>query len=77
MIRDIIHPGTWMDIADWAMSRRRITNKMIRDRYGLDESRADLIYAALKQDGIIGKMGYVKEVEQKGAAHEERTQEET
>ena len=59
MVRDMIQPETWMDIADWAMSQKRVTNRMIRDRYGLDESRADLIYAALKQDGIIGKMGYV------------------
>ena len=60
MIRDIIQPETWVDIVDWAKTQKRVTNRMIRGRFGLDLARADLVYAALKQDGIIGSMGYVE-----------------
>lgn len=59
MIRDVIQPETWVDIVDWAMDQKRITHKMIRGRFGLDLARADLVYEALKQEGIIESMGYV------------------
>ena len=60
MIKDIIHPETWAAMADWAKTQKRVTNRMICERFDLNETRADLVYQALKQDGVIGSMGYVE-----------------
>lgn len=51
-------------LEQWAKGRTRITNKLIRDRFDVDEEQADGYYQYLKQIGIIGRMGYViREVE--------------
>lgn len=47
----------WM--LKWAQSKKRITNKMIRDKFDVDESEADAIYNFFKKSGVVGKMGYV------------------
>ena len=44
----------------WAVSQKRVTNKMIRDRFDATEEEADDIYKSLKAQGIVGSMGYVK-----------------
>lgn len=43
----------------WAVDQKRITNKVIRDRFEVTEEDADDIYAHLKKVGIVGTMGYV------------------
>lgn len=47
------------DLRAWAVSQKRITNKMLRDRYGITEGQADSVYTYLKNAGIVGSMGYV------------------
>ncbi len=44
----------------WAVSQKRVTNKMIRDRFDATEEEADDIYKSLKAQGIVGSMGYVR-----------------
>ena len=46
----------------WAKSQKRITNKVIRDRFELDEEEADICYLYLKSEDIVGSMGYVRGV---------------
>lgn len=43
----------------WALDQKRITNKMIRDRFDVAEEDADDVYKYLKAAGIVGTMGYV------------------
>ncbi len=43
----------------WAIDQKRVTNKMIRDRFDVTEEDADDIYTHLKKVGIVGSMGYV------------------
>ncbi len=47
------------DAMEWAKTRKRITNKPLRDRYNINEDEADEIYAKLKEAGIIQFGGYV------------------
>ncbi len=47
------------DLRAWAVSRNRITNKALRDRFDITEEQADSVYAYLKSVGIVGSMGYV------------------
>lgn len=39
----------------WAQSKKRITNKMIRDKFDVDESKADAIYNFFKRTGMEKK----------------------
>ncbi len=48
------------DLRVWAVSKTRITNKALRDRFGITEEQADYVYTYLKNVGIVGSMGYVK-----------------
>lgn len=43
---------------EWAKKQKRITNKMLRDKYDLTEEEADEAYYVLKKMGIVGHMGY-------------------
>ncbi len=47
------------DLRAWAVSQKRITNKALRDRFGITEEQADCVYTYLKSVGIVGSMGYV------------------
>lgn len=47
------------DLRAWAVSRKRITNKALRERFDITEEQADSVYAYLKSVGIVGSMGYV------------------
>lgn len=47
------------EIQDWARSRKRVTNREIRERFDVDEDTADGIYKTLKNLGIVGTMGHV------------------
>lgn len=47
------------DLRAWVVSQKRITNKALRDRYGITEGQADSVYTYLKSVGIVGSMGYV------------------
>lgn len=46
-------------LEEWAVGQKRITNKMIRERFDIDEGRAQECYQHLKDTGIIGRMGMV------------------
>ena len=59
MIKNASIPGSWQIVKDWAMKQKRITNRMIREGFDLDEDDADVVYMALKKEGIIESMGYV------------------
>jgi bacterioferritin (cytochrome b1) len=50
-----------MNVFDWARTQKRVTNKILRDRFDIDEDEADEIYKQLKEAGIIGYGGYVQE----------------
>lgn len=43
----------------WAKTQKRVTNKMLRERFDVDEEMADEYYRYLKECGIVGSMGYV------------------
>ena len=47
-------------IIQWVKTKIRITNKAIRDRWGVDEETADHIYKCLRTLKVIGRMGYVE-----------------
>ena len=47
------------ELEEWAKAQKCVTNKHIRDRFGVDEEQADEYYQYLKQIGIIGRMGMV------------------
>lgn len=47
---------------DWARTQKRVTNKILRERFSLTEEEADEVYAMLKDAGIIIAGGYVQEV---------------
>ena len=47
------------ELEHWAKAQKRVTNKHIRDRFGVDEEQADEYYQYLKQISIIGRMGMV------------------
>jgi predicted HTH transcriptional regulator len=49
------------DLIEWAKTQKRVTNKYIRDRFGVDYETADKMYKLLKDKGIIMGMGYVVE----------------
>lgn len=46
-------------LEEWAAGQKRITNKMIRERFDIDEEWANECYQHLKDTGIIGRMGMV------------------
>lgn len=46
----------------WAKAQKRVTNKILRDRFDIDEEEADEIYEELKAAGVIMAGGYVQEV---------------
>ena len=46
----------------WAKTQKRVTNKILRERFDLSEEEADEIYKELKDAGIIIAGGYVQEV---------------
>ena len=48
------------EVKAWAKNQKRITNRMIRMRFDLNEDAADIVYSYLRTSGIIGSMGYVK-----------------
>ena len=48
------------EVEAWAKTQKRITNRMIRMRFDLNEEDADIVYSYLRTGGIIGSMGYVK-----------------
>lgn len=48
------------EVEAWATTQKRVTNKMLRSRFNLDEDEADTVYFYLKTGGVIGSMGYVK-----------------
>ena len=48
------------EVEAWAKTQKRITNRMIRMRFDLNEDAADTVYSYLRTGGIIGSMGYVK-----------------
>lgn len=48
------------ELEQWAKGQTRITNKQIRDRFGVDEETASQYYDYLKSIGIVGRMGYVE-----------------
>ena len=48
------------EVKAWAKTQKRITNRMIRMRFDLNEDAADTVYCYLRAGGIIGSMGYVK-----------------
>lgn len=43
----------------WAKTQKRVTNKMLRERFDVDEEMADEYYRYLKECGIVGTMGHV------------------
>ena len=45
---------------DWARTQKRVTNKILRDRFSLTEEEADEVYKMLKAAGVIGYGGYVE-----------------
>ena len=45
---------------DWALTQKRVTNKILRDRFDLTEEEADEVYKELKAAGVIGYGGYVE-----------------
>ena len=47
------------ELEEWALCQKRITNKMIRDRFDVDYEFAQDYYDYLKQIGVIGYGGYV------------------
>lgn len=49
------------EITDWAKGQKRITNRMLRERYGFSEEEAAAVYNALRLKHIIIAMGYVNE----------------
>ena len=49
------------DLRTWAKEQARVTNGMLRKQYGVDYEEADALYRQLKEDGIVGSMGYVYE----------------
>lgn len=51
-------------VKDWAREQKRVTNVLIRKTFDVDAETADYYYKCLKDDGIVGSMGYVnKEME--------------
>ena len=52
------------EIMDWAKGQKRITNRMLRERFDITEEEAAAVYNELRLKHIIIAMGYVnKEVE--------------
>lgn len=51
------------DMCTWARTKKRITTYEIKKRWGVDDDKADEIYNDLKHAGVVGRMGYVTEVE--------------
>ena len=45
---------------DWARTQKRVTNKILRDRFSLTEEEADEVYKMLKAAGVIDYGGYVE-----------------
>lgn len=43
----------------WAKAQKRVTNKMLREQFGVNEDVADEYYRYLKECGIVGTMGHV------------------
>jgi ribosomal protein S25 len=44
----------------WAKTQKRVTNGSLRKRFDISEDIADEVYKILKQEGIVGRMGYVE-----------------
>lgn len=47
-------------VKDWAHEQKRVTNMLIRKTFDVDAETADYYYRCLKDDGIVGRMGFVK-----------------
>ena len=52
--------GCGQDAAAWALTQKPITNRAIRNEFGVSEDIADAIYGRLKAAGVIGYGGYVE-----------------
>lgn len=52
-------------VKDWAREQKRVTNMLIRKTFDVDVETADYYYKCLKDDGIVGSMGYVNKEEEK------------
>lgn len=50
-------------LENWAKSQKRVTVGRIRKEFGVDEEMAQGYYDYLKNAGIVGRMGYVKDAE--------------
>lgn len=48
------------ELEDWAKAQKRVTNKLIREQFDVDEEMAQDFYDYLRLSGIVGRMGYVK-----------------
>ena len=44
----------------WAKTQKRVTNGSLRKRFDISEDIADEVYKILRQEGIVGSMGYVE-----------------
>ncbi len=44
----------------WAKAQKRVTNGSLRKRFDISEDVADEVYKILRQEGIVGSMGYVE-----------------
>ena len=53
------------ELEAWAKTQKRVTNKMLRERFDVGEEMADEYYWYLKKCGIVGSMGYVIRKERK------------
>jgi ribosomal protein S25 len=44
----------------WAKTQKRVTNGSLRKRFDISEDVADEVYKILRQEGVVGSMGYVE-----------------
>ena len=51
-----------IELEEWAVTQKRVTNGSIRKQFNVDEETADLYYTYLKSAGIVGRMGMVQPV---------------
>ena len=49
-----------ISVEGWAKTQKRVTNGGLRKRFDISEDTADEIYKILKQEGVVGSMGYVE-----------------
>ena len=48
-------------LENWARGQKRVTIGRIRKEFGVDEELAQVYYDYLKNAGIVGRMGMVKD----------------